>query len=200
MTGASTSAQLYEFTFYGTVTEESRNITAGNPLENLTPGMSTTYSFTVDPTVTPSDEDATGRLWFNPDVFVEMSFQSTALSFSRSAGQIEGGFGILDNDTSNYPGMFEDAMVLNMLMFGSPIELLTFQLQSITSTADDFIDGLDIPASINPAEATIAQYGVSSGSAFRLIQINTILIREIPAPSAATLLAAGGLVALRRRR
>lgn len=200
MTAAPATAQLYQFTFFGTVTGQSSNITPGNPLEGLLPGMATVYSFTLDAGVAPSFEDATGRLWFDPEVFGAMSFQSAALSFSRTPEQTEGGFGIFDNDTANFPGMFEDSFVIAMQTFGAPIDFFSFQLQSITSSPDDFTEGLGIPAAIDVGGATIAQYGVSSGAAFRLIQLQSIQIRAIPSPGAMALLAVGGLGAIRRKR
>lgn len=200
LTMSSASAQLYEFSFFGTVTEESRDITAGNPLENLTPGMTTLYTFTIDSSVEPSFSDSTGRLWFDPAIYAAMSFESSVLSFSRTDEDVQGGFGILDNDTSNFPGMFQDAFDIAMFTTGAPIDFFSFQLEAVTSSPSDFIDGLDIPASVDVGDATIAQYGVTSGSAFRLIQINNILIREIPAPTSAALLGLAGLAAVRRRR
>jgi len=197
---ASASAQLYEFTFHGTVTDNARNITAGNPLENLTPGMTTTYKFTIDSSVTPSVEDSTGRLWFDPDIYAAMSFSSSPISFSRTGDDVQGGFGILDNATSNYPGQYQDAFDIAMLVPGAPIDFFTFQLHLVSDTPGDFIDGLDIPSSVDVGNTTLAQYGVTSGSAFRLIQINNILIREVPTPGTAAVLALGGLVAVRRRR
>ncbi len=197
---SSASAQLYEFTFFGTVTNESRDITPGNPLENLTPGMTTQYSFTIDSSVESSVSDETGRLWFDPDIYAAMSFQSSAISFSRTGDDVGGAFGILDNATANYPGMYQDAFDIGMLTDGQPIDFFAFQLESVTATPSDFIDGLDIPSSVDVGDATIAQYGVANGSAFRLIQINNISIREIPAPSSAAVFSLVGFAATRRRR
>lgn len=194
------SAQLYEFTFFGTVTDESRDITPGNPLENLTPGMSTVYTFTIDAGVAPTAGDATSRLWIDPGVYTEMSFTSDALTFSRTGDDVEGAYGILDNDPSNFTGMFQDALTVAMQTPTAPIELFTFQLETIRSAPDDFIVGLDTPSSISVADADVAQYGVSSGSAFRLIQLQSIEIRFVPAPGAVVGLAGVGLLAARRRR
>lgn len=197
---ASASAQLYEFTFHGTVTDNARNITAGNPLENLTPGMTTTYKFTIDASVAPSVDEPTGRLWFDPDIYAAMSFTSSPIAFSATGDDVQGGFGILDNSTSNYPGQYQDAFDIAMLVPGAPIDFFTFQLHLVSDTPGDFIDGLDIPSSVDVGNTTRAEYGVTSGSAFRLIQINNILIREVPTPGSAAVLALGGLTAVRRRR
>lgn len=194
------SGQLYEFTFFGTVTDVSRDITPGNPLEELTQGMSTTLSFTIDSTVSPSFTDATGSLWFDPDIYAAMSFSSTPINFSRSGSDVEGAFGILDNATANFPGMYQDAITVGMLTENQPIDFFSFQLESITDTPSDFIDGLDIPDTMDVTNATVARYGVSNGSAFRLIQIDDVEINLVPAPASVSAIAFGAICFARRRR